>query len=169
MKNIFTLLILSVCFLCANISGRAQDKFSDMEVNHVRVATPGLFSKENCVMLDLKSLSRNYSFPLPGGKVISGYGTRGGHSGDDIKTCARDTIRAAFDGVVRMAKPYGAYGNVIVIRHPNGLETVYSHNVKNLVKSGDVVKAGMAIGLTGRTGRATTEHLHFETLSLIHI
>lgn len=57
-----------------------------MEVNHVRVATPGLFSKENCVMLDLKSLSRNYSFPLPGGKVISGYGTRGGHSGDDIKT-----------------------------------------------------------------------------------
>ena len=122
MKNIFTLLILSVCFLCANISGRAQNKFSDMEVNHVRVATPGLFSKENCVMLDLKSLSRNYSFPLPGGKVISGYGTRGGHSGDDIKTCARDTIRAAFDGVVRMA-----------------------------------------IGLTGRTGRATTEHLHFET------
>lgn len=97
---------------------------------------------------------------MPGGKVISGYGTRGGHSGDDIKTCARDTIRAAFDGVVRMAKPYGAYGNVIVIRHPNGLETVYSHNVKNLVKSGDVVKAGMAIGLTGRTGRATTEHLH---------
>ena len=59
MKNIFTLLILSVCFLCANISGRAQNKFSDMEVNHVRVATPGLFSKENCVMLDLKSLSRN--------------------------------------------------------------------------------------------------------------
>ena len=56
MKNIFTLLILSVCFLCANISGRAQNKFSDMEVNHVRVATPGLFSKENCVMLDLKSL-----------------------------------------------------------------------------------------------------------------
>lgn len=111
----------------------------------------GTFSNENCVMLDLKSLSRNYSFPLPGGKVISGYGTRGGHSGDDIKTCARDTIRAAFDGVVRMAKPYGAYGNVIVIRHPNGLETVYSHNVKNLVKSGDVVKAGMAIGLTGRT------------------
>mgnify|MGYP007127329571 CR=1 FL=1 len=63
MKNIFTLLILSVCFLCANISGRAQNKFSDMEVNHVRVATPGLFSKENCVMLDLKSLSRNYSIP----------------------------------------------------------------------------------------------------------
>ena len=163
MKNIHTFLILSLFSLCTSAQRSAQTKFSDMEVNHVRVATPGLFAKENCIMLDLNSLSRNYSFPLPGGKVISGYGTRGGHSGDDIKTCARDTIRAAFDGVVRMAKPYGAYGNVIVIRHPNGLETVYSHNVKNLVKSGDAVKAGKAIALTGPTGRATTEHLHFET------
>lgn len=51
---------------------------------------------------------------------------------------------------------------MIVIRHPNGLETVYSHNVKNMVESGDTVKAGQFIALTGRTGRATTEHLHFE-------
>lgn len=163
MRNRFTLLALFVCLLCINLSGKSQTKFSKMEVNHVRVATPGLFSKDNSIVLDLKSLSRNYSFPLPGAKVISGYGTRGGHSGDDIKTFARDTIRAAFDGVVRMAKLYAAYGNVIVIRHFNGLETVYSHNAQNLVKSGDVVKAGMAIGLVGRTGRATTEHLHFET------
>ena len=62
-----------------------------------------------------------------------------------------------------MSKPYSAYGNVIVIRHPFGLETIYSHNAKNLVQSGDTVKAGQPIGLTGRTGRATTEHLHFET------
>ena len=60
-------------------------------------------------------------------------------------------------------KPYYAYGNIVVIRHANGLETLYSHNFKNLVKAGDVVKAGQAIGLTGRTGRATTEHVHFET------
>ena len=62
-----------------------------------------------------------------------------------------------------MAKPYAAYGNVIVIRHYNGLETAYSHNSKNLVKPGDRVKAGQPIALTGRTGRATTAHLHFET------
>ena len=62
-----------------------------------------------------------------------------------------------------MSKPYYAYGNIVVIRHANGLETLYSHNFKNLVKAGDVVKAGQAIGLTGRTGRATTEHVHFET------
>ena len=61
-----------------------------------------------------------------------------------------------------MAKPYAAYGNVVVVRHTNGLESVYSHNSRNLVKSGDVVKAGTPLALTGRTGRATTEHLHLE-------
>ena len=72
-------------------------------------------------------------------------------------------MRAAFDGVVRMSKPYYAYGNLVVVRHPSGLETIYSHNFKNLVQSGDTVKAGQPVGLTGRTGRATTEHVHFET------
>ena len=58
---------------------------------------------------------------------------------------------------------YYGYGNTIIIRHPNGLETLYSHQSKNFVKKGDWVRAGQFIGLTGRTGRATTEHLHFET------
>lgn len=133
-------------------------------MSDVRVATPGLFAKGNHIYLHLDSLKdHEYAFPLPGGKVISAYGTRGGHLGTDIKTCAKDTIRAAFDGVVRMSKPYYAYGNLVVIRHANGLETLYSHNFKNLVKSGDIVKAGQPIALTGRTGRATTEHVHFET------
>ncbi len=61
-----------------------------------------------------------------------------------------------------MSKTYSGYGKVVVIRHINGLETVYSHNCENLVKPGDRVKAGTPIALTGRTGRATTEHLHFE-------
>ena len=135
-----------------------------MEVNHVRVATPGLFAKSNHIYLHLDSLKEHeYAFPLPGAKVISAYGSRGGHSGADIKTCAKDTIRAAFDGVVRMSKPYYAYGNLVVVRHPSGLETIFSHNFKNLGQSGDTVKAGQPVGLTGRTGRATTEHVHFET------
>lgn len=62
------------------------------------------------------------------------------------------------------SSPYAGYGNCIVIRHDDGIETLYSHQSKNLVKVGDKVKAGQVIGLTGRTGRATTEHLHFETL-----
>ena len=163
MKNI---LILLTVLLLLPLTADGQDKpsFSAREMADVRVATPGLFDKSNHIYLHLDSLKdHEYAFPLPGGKVISAYGTRGGHSGTDIKTCAKDTIRAAFDGVVRMSKPYYAYGNIVVIRHANGLETLYSHNFKNLVKTGDLVKAGQAIGLTGRTGRATTEHVHFET------
>ena len=136
-----------------------------MEINHIRVATPGLFDQSKSIELHLDSLKEGeYTFPLSDGKVISNYGRGNGHhAGVDIKTYAKDTIRCAFNGIVRMAKPYSAYGNVIVVRHPSGLETIYSHNYKNLVHSGDTVKAGQAIGLTGRTGRATTEHLHFET------
>ncbi|WP_455592398.1 M23 family metallopeptidase [Bacteroides sp.] len=161
MRNRLVLLLFIVISQLAEAQNTSG--FSSMEVNHVSAKTPGLFAGRKSIYLNLDSLSRDYAFPLPGGKVISGYGTRGGHSGDDIKTRANDTIRAVCDGVVRMAKLYGAYGNVIVVRHPNGLETVYSHNSRNLIKSGDVVKTGQAIALTGRTGRATTEHIHFET------
>lgn len=150
------------------LGATAQEKktaFSAMETSHIRVATPGLFSQSGQIELPLDSIpDTEYSFPLPGGKVISHYGRgQGRHSGIDIKTHAKDTIRSAFNGVVRMSKSYSAYGNVIVVRHDFGLETVYSHNSKNLVHCGDTVKAGQPIALTGRTGRASTEHLHFET------
>lgn len=106
----------------------------------------------------------SYCYPLPHSKVISDYGWREGrkHSGVDIKTRPNDSIYSAFEGRVVMSSPYYGYGNCIIVRHPNGLETLYSHNSRNFVKVGDYVKAGQAIALTGRTGRATTEHLHFE-------
>ena len=116
--------------------------------------------------INLSNISeKEWCYPLPGAKVISPYGARGGrmHSGVDLKTKPSDPIYAAFDGVVTMSQVYSGYGNCVVLRHANGLETLYSHNVKNLVKVGDRVKAGDVIALTGRTGRATTEHLHFET------
>lgn len=115
--------------------------------------------------LNLANIAKEeWCYPLPGAKVISPFGARGGrrHTGTDLKTRPGDNILAAFDGVVTMSQPYSGYGNCIVIRHGNGLETLYSHNVKNLVKVGEQVKAGQKIALTGRTGRATTEHLHFE-------
>ena len=120
------------------------------------------------LIIDLATIGISaYAFPLAGAKVISPYGgkrsRRHYHSGVDLKTCPNDTIVSAFDGVVTMAAPYFGYGNFIIIRHFNGLETAYSHQSKNLVCVGDIVKAGQPIGLTGRTGRATTEHLHFET------
>lgn len=164
MENTLIWLLCTLFAMIGNTEFPEKPHLSDMEVNHIRVATPGLFAKDKSLLLHLDSLTSNeYAFPLPGAKVISAYGTRRGHSGVDLKTCASDTIRAAFGGIVRMAKPYAAYGNVIVVRHANGLETIYSHNVKNIVQSGDIVMAGQPIALTGRTGRATTEHLHFET------
>jgi len=106
-----------------------------------------------------------WSFPLLGAKVISPYGRRGGrrHTGVDLKTVNRDNILAAFDGEVVFSGPFSGYGNLVRIRHANGLETYYSHNSKNMVKVGDQVKAGDIIALTGQTGRASTPHLHFET------
>ena len=108
--------------------------------------------------------SVNRHFPLPGAKVISPYGKRGGrtHSGVDLKTKPGDKIYAAFEGEVVFSDVYHGYGNYIRIKHPTGLETCYSHNSKNLVKKGDYVKAGQVIALVGQTGRATTPHLHFE-------
>ena len=137
--------------------------FSSFDKQHVRSKDPVLFSSGNMIIIDLKSIDEDqYAFPLPGAKVISPYAGRRRHSVIDLKTRAYDTIVAAFEGIVRLSHPYAAYGNVIVVRHYNGLETVYSHNSKNLVNAGDTVRAGQAIALTGRTGRATTEHLHFE-------
>lgn len=140
------------------------EEFTATETNEIAIIDPKLMGDENSLIIDLGSIQKgDYAFPLPEAKVISPYGgRRSHHSGADLKTCANDTIVSAFDGIVRMAKPYFAYGNVIIIRHYNGLETVYSHNSKNFVKPGDRVKTGQPIGLTGRTGRATTEHLHFE-------
>lgn len=117
--------------------------------------------------LDLRKLKEGeWAYPLPGCKVISDYGRRGRrmHTGADLKTKPCDKIYAAFDGEVTMSRPYYGYGNYIIIKHPNGLETHYSHQSRNYVRKGQKVKAGEIIGLTGRTGRATTAHLHFETV-----
>ncbi len=90
---------------------------------------------------------------------------RRAHYGLDIKVNVGDTIRSAFDGKVRIVKNQGrrGYGKYIVIRHDNGLETVYGHLSKQLVKEDQLVRAGDVIGLGGNTGRSTGSHLHFET------
>ena len=104
-----------------------------------------------------------WCYPLPGGKVISPFGGKRHHGGTDIKTRAGDTLRAAFPGEVILSGPHYGYGNCVVLRHANGLETLYSHNSRNLVKVGQWLQAGEPVGIEGRTGRATTDHLHFET------
>ena len=108
-----------------------------------------------------------YSIPHPG-YVTSRYKFRKKrpHKGVDIGLNTGDAVYAAFDGVVRAALPTrmtGGYGNVLVIRHLNGLETYYGHLSRYIVESGDLVRAGDLIGYGGSTGRSTGPHLHFET------
>ena len=109
---------------------------------------------------------RGYHMPTSSRVITSQFGPRWGrqHKGLDIKVYTGDTIRAAFTGKVRIVR-YEAkgYGNYVVIRHNNGLETIYGHLSKHLVRENQVVRAGEPIGLGGNTGRSTGSHLHFET------
>lgn len=138
---------------------------ADIEESEDEMKESDVFAKSSTFKWNLEKMAKErWAYPLPGAKVISPYGGKRRHSGVDLKTKPNDEIHAAFDGVVTRSATHFGYGLCIVIKHDNGLETLYSHQSKNLVKVGDKVKAGQVIGLTGRTGRATTEHLHFETL-----
>lgn len=111
---------------------------------------------------------RNFHMPCDSRMVTSHYGYRRSfrrqHYGTDIKVFVGDTIRAAFSGKVRVVSfERKGYGNYVIIRHTNGLETVYGHMSKHLVRPDQIVKAGDVIGLGGNTGRSTGSHLHFET------
>ena len=104
-------------------------------------------------------------FVLPfNGNVTSEFGwrKRRPHYGTDIDLETGDTVGSAFDGMVRIAKLNRSYGNVVIIRHKNGLETVYAHLSKILVEAGQTVEAGQIIGLGGNTGHSFGAHLHFE-------
>jgi len=109
---------------------------------------------------------RGFFMPTSSRIVTSNFGARWGrqHKGLDIKVYVGDTIRAAFSGKIRIVnyEPKG-YGKYVVIRHHNGLETIYGHMSKHLVVENQDVKAGEPIGLGGNTGRSTGSHLHFET------
>jgi len=147
----------------AGLPERPEIRFSAAESEHVRLPGVNPLPGNGLLVLPLASLQGEFCYPYDG-KFISPFGPRNGsqHTGIDIKAVPNGVIRAALPGVVRMSKLYGNYGNIIVIRHYCGIETVYAHQTKNLVKVNDVVEAGQPIGLAGRTGRATTEHLHFE-------
>jgi murein DD-endopeptidase MepM/ murein hydrolase activator NlpD len=106
---------------------------------------------------------KDYKHPF-NGPITSSYGWRKGtmHKGIDIDLLKGDTVSAAFDGIVRYAKRGGGYGNVVIVRHFNGLETVYAHLSKINVVPDQYVSSGDLIGLGGSTGHSTGAHLHFE-------
>lgn len=150
--------------LTKSITADLADPASDIYTNW----TNDLWKVEGHVAANYKIDLRGFHMPTTSRVVTSNFGPRWGrrHQGLDIKVYVGDTIRSAFDGKVRVVACEGlrkGYGYYIVIRHPNGLETLYGHLSKQLVKENQVVRAGEVIGLGGNTGRSTGSHLHFET------
>lgn len=141
----------------------ADDVYEGMWSNrYVDIYGSSLKNAPDTFIVDLE----NFTMPVDG-YMTSNFGRRGSrryHYGVDLKAQTGDTIYAAFDGKVRV-KQYErkGYGYFLVIRHLNGLETVYGHLSKFLVNENDFVKSGQPIGLAGNTGRSFGSHLHFET------
>lgn len=133
--------------------------------SNVRVRNMPLDSLPDEINIRLVKDSNDFHFPMRN-IITSPYGWRDRwnrpHRGVDILLRTGDPVRACFTGVVRIARPMGGYGNCVVLRHENGLETLYAHMSKILVKPRQVVKAGDVVGLGGSTGHSTGPHLHFE-------
>ena len=141
-----------------NYDSPAEDLYEDWsnKYAHHETALPDSFR------ISLK----DFCMPTTNRLVTSNFGARWGrqHKGIDVKVYIGDTIRAAFPGKVRVVRYEGrGYGKYVVIRHYNGLETIYGHMSAQLVTEDQEVRAGDPIGLGGNTGRSTGSHLHFET------
>ncbi len=146
---------------CGNIP--ATNFYDDFDETAVFQITPESdFPESQIIEIESDSLGV-YHHPKIG-PVNSKFGWRDGrmHKGIDINLNRGDAVVAAFDGMIRIAHLKGGFGNVVIIRHYNGLETVYAHLSKIKVKPGQVVLAGQLIGLGGSTGHSSGPHLHFE-------
>jgi murein DD-endopeptidase MepM/ murein hydrolase activator NlpD len=193
LKKIFRAFALSTILACAATTATAQDLIArQAPVDRRMKAVDTLMLKNLTAREDLENPSsdlyddwnntyahratalpesyrislKNFCMPTKSRVITSNFGYRWGraHEGLDIKVYIGDTIRAAFSGKVRMVKyNAGGYGKYVVIRHNNGLETIYGHMSAQLVEENQDVRAGDPIGLGGNTGRSTGSHLHFET------
>ncbi len=136
--------------------------------------TDVIFDRKSTLVTDTSTLCLSRSacdnaMPICG-RITSPFGHRHRrmHYGVDLKLQDGDPVHCAFDGMVRISRYHPQFGNVVVVRHANGLETLYGHLSARNVEAGDAVDAGQVIGLGGNTGRSTGSHLHFETRYLGH-
>lgn len=108
--------------------------------------------------------SCDFTFPTQHPRITSPFGPRWGrnHQGLDLALRTGDPVKAAFEGMVRISQFSSSYGNVVVIRHKNGLETLYAHMEARFVQPGQWIQTGQVVGLGGNTGRSYGAHLHFE-------
>ena len=193
LKQIYTVIIVSVVLILLSVPACAQDLLARQAPVDRRMRTVDTLSIQSIIEREMTENPsaqlyddwnnvyahratelpdsfrinlRNFCMPTTNRVITSKMGPRWGrmHKGLDIKVYIGDTIRAAFSGKVRIKKYERAgYGKSLVIRHNNGLETIYGHMSDWLVEENQVVKAGQPIGLGGHTGRSTGSHLHFET------
>lgn len=193
LKQIYTVIIVSVVLILLSVPACAQDLLARQAPVDRRMRTVDTLSIQSIIEREMTENPsaqlyddwnnvyahratelpdsfrinlRNFCMPTTNRVITSKMGPRWGrmHKGLDIKVYIGDTIRVAFSGKVRIKKYERAgYGKYLVIRHNNGLETIYGHMSDWLVEENQVVKAGQPIGLGGNTGRSTGSHLHFET------
>lgn len=131
--------------LTTTASTPVKQQFTAAEQQQISIATPGLFTRSDAFNVDFSVLKETeYSFPLPVGKA-----TVRRNNSMEITTTEGDAVKAMFEGTVRLSRKQEELGNVIVIRHRNGLETVYGNNAQNLVNVGDYVRAGQTIAIAG--------------------
>ena len=124
-----------------------------------------IFPNDSSLLFHLIIDSCDFAFPTDIGRQTSPFGPRWGrlHAGLDLDLDTGDPVYSMFEGLVRISQFSDTYGNVVVVRHPNGLETLYAHMSARIVVPGQYVQAGTKLGLGGNTGRSYGAHLHFET------
>ncbi len=157
MKAVDSLALKRLIFT-ENYDSPAEDLYEDWNNKYAH--------RESALPDSFRISLQDFCMPTESRVLTSNFGARWGrqHKGLDIKVYIGDTIRAAFAGKVRIVRYEGrGYGKYVVIRHYNGLETIYGHLSAQLVTENQEVQAGDAIGLGGNTGRSTGSHLHFET------
>jgi len=137
--------------------------FYDWITNDIHIRKFDFSRVEDSLIVVLKDSNDHYTPPFKG-DVTSEFGKRRWryHYGTDIDLNKGDTVRCAFNGRVRISTYSKTYGNVIVVRHNNGLETIYGHLSKRMVDIDSTIASGTVIGLGGNTGRSFGSHLHFE-------
>ncbi|MEY3716335.1 MAG: hypothetical protein RL285_210 [Bacteroidota bacterium] len=139
------------------------DFYAFWDTMHVDAYRFDLRKLQETIPLTVLEMDCDFAMPIYG-KTNSPFGWRHGrpHTGIDLQLRTGDSVYAMFDGVVRMSKYYNGYGNCVVVRHYNGLETLYAHLSKLDVRPGMLINAGQLLGLGGSTGHSTGPHLHFE-------
>ena len=137
------------------------------DVNHLRSRILDIpFVNDRLMLILIQAGNNPFALPCVFDNITLSYGPdKKGvfHTGVDLKVEPQTLVKSCFDGVVRMARPYGDYGLLVTIRHYNGIETVYAHLDKLCVKPGQIVNAGDVIGQTGNSGNVKDYTLHFET------